>query len=236
MDAGGGNKRRLTNNERDSTTWEPSWSPDGRWIAFSFQKVGEFSEIRVMDADGKNRRNLTENTAYDEDPSWLPEGKRIVFTSGRDGNGEIYVMDADGKNPRNLTQNATHEADPSWSPDGKRIVFTSIRDGHVDAKWGLPTSEIYVMDADGKNQRRLTNNPHDDYSPSWSPDGRRIVFTSRRDGNGEIYVMDADGQNLHNLTNHPEDDYHPSWFRHSSGVTPVGKTHTMWARVKQVDR
>ena len=59
---------------------------------------------------------------------------------------------------------------------------------------------------------------------------------SDRDGNLEIYVMDADGQNLHNLTNHPDDDYHPSWFRHSSGVTPVGKTLTMWARVKQVDQ
>ena len=236
MDADGGNKRILTNNDRNSTTWEPSWSPDGRWIVCSSEKFNEFTEIHVMDADGKNRRNLTGNAAYNADPSWLPDGKRIVFASGRDGNGEIYVMDADGKNPRNLTQNATHEADPSWSPDGKRIVFTSIRDGHVDAEWGLPTSEIYVMDADGKNQRRLTNNPHDDYSPSWSPDGRRIVFTSRRDGNGEIYVMDADGSNLRNLTNHPDDDYHPAWFRHTSGVAPAGKTLTMWARVKQIER
>ena len=67
-----------------------------------------------------------------------------------------------------------------------QIAFHSLRDGNV---------EIYVMDADGQNQRRLTNNPHDDRSPSWSPDGKRIAFVSKRDGNVEIYVMDADGEN-----------------------------------------
>ena len=83
-----------------------------------------------------------------------------------------------------------------------QIAFVSERDGNP---------EIYVMDDNGKNQLRLTNNRDDDWSPSWSPDGKRIAFASQRDGNSEIYVMDADGGNQLNLTNNPNEDKYPSW-------------------------
>ena len=83
-----------------------------------------------------------------------------------------------------------------------QITFVSQRDGNA---------EIYVMDADGKNERRLTNNRHDDRHPSWSPDGKRIVFSSERDGNFDIYVMDADGGKPQNLTKNPNEDNYPSW-------------------------
>jgi TolB protein len=96
------------------------------------------------------------------------------------------------------------------------IAFVSIRDGNA---------EVYVMDADGKNQRNLTNNPADDWGPAWSPDGKMIAFTSKRDGNLEVYVMDADGKNQHNLTNNPADDWCPSWFdpAFARSVSPAGK-------------
>ena len=141
---------------------------------------------------------------------------QIVFHSKRDGNFEIYVMDADGGNQRRLTSNSDKDLFPSWSPDGKRIVFHSDRDGHPDRIPGWFTSEIYVMDADGGNQQNLTNHPSDDRSPSWSPDGKRIVFQSDRDAGGnphniEIYVMDADGSNQINLTNNLTMDEDPSW-------------------------
>jgi len=88
------------------------------------------------------------------------------------------------------------------SPEQTKIAFVSDRDGN----W-----EIYVMNADGSEQKRLTNNHAYDWFPSWSPDGKKIVFTSVRDGNWEIYVMNVDGSEQTNLTNNPASDYSPSW-------------------------
>ncbi|MYE89700.1 hypothetical protein F4X33_11965 [Candidatus Poribacteria bacterium] len=162
---------------------------------------------------------------------------RIAFESDRDGHiinnffaYEIYVMDTDGGNQRNLTNNPADDRSPSWSPDGKRIVFMSNRAGH--AKHGWVTSDIYVMDADGGNQQRLTNNDRFDQDPSWSPDGKRIAFTSRRNGgNQEIYVMDINGDNQRNLTKHPDNDWHPVWSPNGKRIAFVSNRTKDWSRV-----
>ena len=112
-----------------------------------------------------------------------------------------------------------------------QIAFVSNRDEH---SW-----EIYVMDVDGGNPQRLTNSPEVEWSPSWSPDGKRTVFSSEKDEHQwkqDIYVMDADGGNLRNLTNNAAMDSSPAWFHPALSVSPAGKKLTMWGWLKQVVR
>ena len=190
-------------------------------IAFVSHRDGNM-EIYVMDINGENQQNLTNNRHDDWNPSWSADGKRIAFVSDREGHvidgrptSEIYVMDADGKNQLKLTENPGNDRYPSWSPDSKRITFVSERDNGEKH----PHREIYVMDADGKNQQRLTNNHDNDQYPSWSPNGKQIVFASTRETHfigevkitDEIYVMDIDGKNQQRLTENRHDDGFPSW-------------------------
>ena len=214
MDADGKNQRRLTNHP--ATDFNPSWSPDGKKIAFSSYRNGGNIQIFVMDSDGQNPIRLT-GGVNDWNPAWSPDGQKIAFDGfgdeefdGEAWNLEIYVMDSDGKNRKRLTDSPKSNLNPSWSPDSKRIAFESTRHG---------ATEIYVMDADGSKQERLTNNGVADDYPAWSPDGQKIAFSSSlvflgvdaQEGDYEIYVMDPDGNNRRMLTNNVVHDAGPSW-------------------------
>jgi hypothetical protein len=101
-----------------------------------------------------------------------------------------------------LTANQTHDGFPSWSPDGTQIAFLSQREGNYN---------IYVMNADGTNQQRLTENRTQDSDPTWSPDGEWLAFISERDGNDEIYIMKTDGSNVCQLTDNGAQNWSPAW-------------------------
>ena len=93
----------------------PAWSPDGSQIAFDSDRDGNY-EIYVMNADGSNPHNLSNNPANDEDPVWSPDGSQIAFDTKRGGNNEIYVMNADGSNQHNLSSNPADDRHPAWRP------------------------------------------------------------------------------------------------------------------------
>ena len=195
----------------------PAWSPDGTRIIFSSKPSGssnsgfdvfgsthdpQDSEIYIINADGSNRINISNDPNNDVEPCWSPDGSKIAFATDRDGNYEIYVMNADGTDPIRITENFSDDHRPMWSSDGTKIAFSSNRDGNY---------EIYVMNADGKQTVNLTKNGFTDSEPSWSPDGNYILFVSNRDRNDEIYRMKADGTEVTRLTNNSFDDWCPCW-------------------------
>ena len=123
------------------------------------------------------------------------ESSKITFVSDRDGTFDLFVMYADGSNQTNITRTAEWEEDhPRWSPDGTCIAYCDRRHGK---------GEIYLIDADGREPKRLTRNSAPDLRPHWSPDGQTIIFTTDRNDNVEIYAMNRDGSNQRNLTDHP---------------------------------
>ena len=214
----------------------PTWSPDGRRIAFLARQgfEDENFDIYVIDVNGKKLQRLTNQPGADWSPTWSPDGKQIAFRSSLRSGGEIYVMDGDGSNKRNLTNHIANDSNPAWSPDGKSIAFESSRD--IAREKGR---DIYLMDVNGRNLRNLTEkHPRHDDHPAWSSDGRKIAFVSNRDGNAEIYVMDADGRNQRNLTNHPASDglFGVSWFdpRFALSVLPVSKCIVSWGWLKRL--
>lgn len=192
MDANGKNQKRLTDHPAGGS--QPSWSPDGKKIAFTSRRNGGNIQIFVMGSDGQNPIRLT-NEVWDQDPDWSPDGQTIAFTGyrnvglrGEAWNKDIYVMDADGQNRKQLTRIAGNNSNPSWSPDGQRIAF-------VNSGWGWG-AEIYVMDGNGENSKRLTQGAGSKRGPSWSPDGKSIAFLL----NNQVSVMDSDGKNPRKLT------------------------------------
>ena len=180
----------------------PVMPPTGVYDTIVFHRWDGDFEVFVVDADGTNLRQLTNDTHLAINPSWSPDSTQIAFESDRDGDLEIYAMNVDGTNLRQLTNNAFHDWAPSWSPDGSQIAFTSDR----GRGW-----QVIVMDADGTNLRQLTNDYVNNGFPSWSPDGTQIAFDSDRDGDREIYAANVDGTDQRQLTTNDRKDERPTW-------------------------
>ncbi len=196
-----GTDQRLVTDRVDSQF--PDFSPDGKRIAFTTAApyMGTLSTTLV---DGSGQVALLSRNRAISAPDWHPDGKGLVFIFHTHQYFSISVMGIFDGDYTPLTKAVTEQinASPHWSPDGSHIVFSSDRDGNP---------EIYVMDANGGNVQRLTNNDTQDYFPTWSPDGSQIAFASLREGNWDLYVMDAKGRNVRRLTEDSSVDWEPAW-------------------------
>ena len=213
MNADGSRQTRLTDNL--ASDFRPTWSPDGSRIAF--KRGGPIdSQVLVTQGDGGQETTVTDAFGIGGQISWSPDAEKIVYV---DNDVDIWVVNLDGTEPVNLTSSPAWEIGPNWSPDGSQIAFhTNLHEPNPvgalqDWNW-----EVYMMNADGVGQVRLTNNVALDAEADWSPDGSQIVFSTNRDGNFEIYLMNADGTDQTNLTNDPASDSLPAWSPDGSQI------------------
>jgi TolB protein len=232
VNADGSGLTQLTHSagKRKRTAWDwsinPTWSPDGAQIAFQGSRDCdnrvwcEVSQIFAIRADGTDERQLTRSIGPNGLPAWSPDGRKILFEryggkwSGPDFSGhwidngqlDFYTINGSGHVKRKVARvrNETdHCGCPAWSPDGTHIAY--------EAAGTNGRSDIYVMNADGSGQKRLTQHRARDENPDWSPDGTQIAFYSERLGDAEIYVMNTDGTAQHRVTHDPWYDQAVRW-------------------------
>lgn len=215
-----------------------TWSPDGTRIAFTSNRTGA-TELWVMNGDGDDQRQVTRRGVGGvEFPAWSPDGTRIAFVSRvgeNNRNQEIFSVNADGTDLKRLTDYEAADACPAWSPDGNTIVFVSCRHHPYDGAGGSSKTnkagpnDLYLMDADGTNVRRWAYLDESAYSPSWSPDGRRIAWAAGTGGGNrtELYVIDADGRNLRRLTRNAFADNGPRWSADGSKIAFWSNRHAL---------
>lgn len=212
-----------------------AWSPDGETIAFSSagaDLLGRTSHLYTVDVASGLVTRLTRGRRSDTQPTWSPGGTVVLFVRsasslpGSDPPGaDIYSLRVAGGSPMRLTESDGADYAAEWSPDGTRIVFISTRNSPAHA--AEPAPELYVMDAEGRRETRLTfSRDAHDIAPRWSPDGRRIAFLRLQgdagEGRGSIRVLTPDGGGRRILT--VADDvmtWDPSWAPDSKAVVFV---------------
>jgi len=200
MDIASG-KNRIISGKDGLNVAGASWEPKGRELALTLRKSGN-SDIFTIDTEGKVLEQLTTHWAIDTSPAFSPDGTRMVFVSNRSGNPQLYVKDLETGNEERITFDLKYCTSPVWSQTG-RIAFSVMEDGDID---------IYSINPDGSNLKKLTDSSGNNEDPCWSPDGRYIVFSSNRDGGGyNLYIMNSNGQNQRRITFLKGESTAPSW-------------------------
>jgi Ca2+-binding RTX toxin-like protein len=170
---------------------EPSWSPDGDSLAYIRE-----GQVWVASGDGGAQHPVTEGCCASS-PSWSPDGSRIVFASTVTGTSQVYVLDLSGGEPATALTNAPNgSADPDWSPDGLQIAFTRLED---NGTW----DDLWLMVADGSDQRPLVTGGADQTDPTWAPDGTEILYVA-----GGLYRVAPDGTGVTRAGNQ---GFEPDW-------------------------
>ena len=214
--------RKLTTNGLSAS---PTWSPDGRRIAYLERDVlySETNHISVVDVDGGVPVRLTLANGYYGRPRWSPDGRRLTFSAFVGGSEppQVFVVNADGSGSTMITPSGAYDYDPSWSPDGTQLVFMRYR-----RELPEPTNfALVTSDANGSNVRIITASIGYAAEPAWSPDGQRILLSLA----GGVHVVNADGSQLTRLTTPPNGswDSAPAW-RLSHGLYASTSAAPRW--------
>lgn len=183
--------RRLTDNEFDEDS--AMWTNDNQ-VRFIRFKGGNKVQSIVMNPDGSDQQAAGESIKDFRAGTWSPNGKKVIFSKQHEDPNIPYIANADGSDEEKLGF-STGALD--WSPDSKYLVYNATRPADPD------NAEIFVYDIETRANINVSNNRAFDANPSFSPDGKQIIFNSDRDGNAEIYLMNADGSGIRRLTNDP---------------------------------
>ena len=206
-DGEGGNAHPMRGTPLGS--FDPTWSPDGKRIAFAIRHGAE-TGIAVVNADGSGFRRLAGSSDRGDFywvPDWSPDGKWILFEITTSPVNRLMAVRPDGSGLRQVAtiDTGNHCICGDWSPDGTRIAFQAP--GAADPDY----PEIWVMNADATHRVQLTRNVTRDENPDWSPDGKWIAFYSERAGNAEIFTIPASGGQARRVTHDAWYDGPPRW-------------------------
>jgi TolB protein len=202
VDADGSNLQRMTDHPAGDSSG--AFSPDGTRILFASDREGGLNDLFVMPAAGGEASRITTGAGSGFRSVWSPDGAHILYrastpaTAEQSVPGQFFRVRPDGASAGTIAGGPRHEYNQAYSPDGSLIAFDAHRKGGWESEDG--GWEVWVMNADGTGRRMLTRNDVNDWGPSWSPDGRTILFLSGRNNVYDVYAMDANGSNVRRLT------------------------------------
>lgn len=235
-----GTERQLVSTGKGRTTCA-YYYPDGEKILYASTHLSDpkcptppdrskgyvwklYETFDIFLKDGSKLKQLTDTPGYDAEATISPKGDKIVFTSLRNGDPEIYTMNLDGRDQTRLTFEKGYDGGPFFSPDGSKIVFRASRpktdeemadyNDLVENGYVRPTAlEIFVMDADGKNMKQITNLGKASFAPFFHPSGKKIIFSSNYQGDNprdfNLFMINIDGTGLERITFNPSFDGFP---------------------------
>ncbi len=192
-------KRTVIANHKGSNS-APSWSPDGSQLAVALSRDG-LTQIYLVNADGKNLRRLTKTNSINTEPQFSPDGQFIYFTSDRSGSPQIYKTSIHGDNAQRVTFLGSYNISARIAPDGNHLVYVSRRNGQF---------QVYLLDLLNNQELRLSDTTKDE-SPSFSPNGRYVMFATEKGRKGMLSVVSIDGMIKQNISMQVSDIREPSW-------------------------